>query len=155
MITAHKIPQRSSAAQTEPRYFHSLMFFALRHYPETVVVLALLSGISIASIAMLLAGRTLSLTLLPFGFLFVAGIMMMAAPLIGFGLGLNRTASTGDIAAFLAAGTQSEKPLLAKRIERRLSSRIATGPISRIELVLIFQELRSSVGQDSMARPAL
>lgn len=155
MTIAQKVLVRSRAASAGPRYFHSLRFFALRHYPATVALLALFCGIGIAFIATLIAGRTLSLTLLPFGFLFIAGITMMAAPMIGFSLGLNRTASAGDIAAFLAAGTQSEKPLLTKRIERRLSSRIATNPISRIELVLAFEKVRSSVGQESVARPAL
>lgn len=56
-------------------------------------------------------------------------------------------ASTTDIAAAIMAATERERPHLLKEIERRLTNTYCSDPITVLQLVLMFDEVRAAHGE--------
>ena len=78
-----------------------------------------------------------------------ASLVIALAPMF---LARRCLADGGDIAAALASATAHERPHLLIEIEGRLSSRLRSEPMTTIELVLAFEDVREQHGDRARRR---
>lgn len=122
-------------------------FFASRHPIAVAVPLAIIIAFGVATVAAF--GLEVSPERRE---VFIPGVVAISLTAIGAAIfplvaGMNRTASSRDIAAAMIAATERERPYLLAEIEGRLSNRYWRAPMTVFQLVMMFREVRQTYGE--------
>lgn len=127
-------------------------FFASRHPIAVAVPLALIIAFGAAT----LAAFALEISPERRG-VFIPGLAAISLTAIGAAIfplvaGMNRTASSRDIAAAMIAATERERPYLLAEIEGRLSNPYWRAPMTGFQVVMMFREVRQNYGERAYRR---
>lgn len=147
-------PPTSESQKPTPRAsaVSRVQFFLCRQFVPVSMVVALLveaGGATLVAVELgLFAKDHGALVSVMFGLL-IASCVACVTPLLWR---LNRPARRSEIAAALASATVIERPHLLAKFEDRIGTRIWSEPISILQLVLIFDEVRAKQGRHALDR---
>ena len=122
-------------------------FFASRHPIAVSVPLAIIIAFGVATVAAFGLGVPSERKAV-----FIPGVAAISLTAIGVAIfplvaRMHRTASSRDIAAAMIAATDRERPHLIVEIEGRLSNRYWHEPMTVLQLVMMFREVRQAHGE--------
>lgn len=122
-------------------------FFASRHPIAVAVPLAIIIAFGVATVAAFGLGVSSERKAV-----FIPGVAAISLTAIGVAIfplvaRMHRTASSRDIAAAMIAATDRERPHLIAEIEGRLSNRYWRAPMTVLQLVMMFREVRQTYGE--------
>ena len=136
-----------STALPHPGPISRARFFASRYPVAIAIPLSLL--VAFAAATAIVFALDLSPEKRSVSALYLTSISLTAIGAVVFTAiaRMHRPASTTDIAAAIMAATERERPHLLKEIERRLTNTYCSDPITVLQLVLMFDEVRAAHGE--------
>ena len=138
---------RPSAALPHPGPISRARFFASRYPVAIAIPLSLL--VAFAAATAVVFALDLSPAKRSVSALYLTSISLTAIGAVMFTAiaRMHRPASSNDIAAAIMAATERERPHLLKEIERRLTNSYCSDPITVMQLVIMFDEVRAAHGE--------
>jgi hypothetical protein len=135
-----------------PGLFARVRFFASRHPVAVAVPLALIIAFGAAT----LAAFALEFSPERRG-VFIPGVVAISLTAVGMVIlpaiaRMHSIASSRDIAAAMVAATERERPHLLAEIEGRLSNPYWPAPMTVLQLVMMFREVRQAHGDRAYRR---
>ncbi|NJO55810.1 MAG: hypothetical protein HC834_05020 [Rhodospirillales bacterium] len=143
---------RPIAALRNPGPISRARFFASRYPVAIAIPLSLLVAFAAAT-AIVSALDLLPAKRLPAA-LYLTSISLVAIGAVMFTAiaRMHRPASSNDIAAAIMAATERERPHLLTAIEARLMNKYCRDPITVMQLVTMFDEVRAAHGERAHRR---
>ena len=139
-------PRFDSDAPPVPEWIARIRFSARRHPVAIMIFCGLFAGGGGAILVALASGLWADGNALLFIAFTAPGFACFVIALAPIFLARRRVADGADIAAALAAATACERSHLFAAIENRLSSRLRSAPMTTLELVLAFEDVRERHG---------
>jgi hypothetical protein len=152
MTESKSSPAPQLGALPTPGLITRARFFASRHPIAVAVPLAIIIAFGVATLA------AFALEVSPERReVFIPGVVAISLTAIGAAIfplvaGMNRTASSRDIAAAMIAATERERPYLLAEIEGRLSNPYWRAPMTVFQVVMMFREVRQAHGARAYRR---